>query len=155
MVNTSNPTDVFTRMLHAIDTKNWPGVRQAFADDVDVDYSSLFGVAAARTTADELVGGWERFASAFTATQHLTGPFVVMSSGDRVQAGTHVRAYHQMRGVSGGEIWMVAGHYEIQLMPVGDGWKISGITLRVFYQEGNLSIPAAARDRAASSRATS
>jgi len=150
-VNASNPTNVFTGMLHAFDAKNWREVRQAFADDVDVDYSSLFGVAAARTTADELVGGWERFASVFTATQHITGPFVVMPRGDGVQARTHVRAHHQMRGVSGGEIWTVAGHYEIQLMPVGDGWKISGITLRVFYQEGNSSIPAAARDRAASS----
>lgn len=150
-VNTSNPTDVVTGMLHAFDAKNWRDVRQAFADDVDVDYSSLSGVAAARTTADELVGGWERFANALTATQHITGPFVVMPRGQRVQARTHVRAYHQMRGVGGGEIWIVAGHYEIELLPVGDGWKISGVTLRVFYQEGNLSIPAAARDRAASS----
>ena len=42
---------------------------------------------------------------------------------------------------------MVAGHYRAQLVPSGGAWKIAGITLTVFYQEGNRSIPELARAR--------
>jgi hypothetical protein len=44
---------------------------------------------------------------------------------------------------------MVAGHYTVKLIAVDDAWKIAGITLTVFYQEGNLRIPELARARAA------
>jgi hypothetical protein len=138
-MNFSNPTEAFTAMLHAFDAKDWRAVRAALADEVDVDYSSLSGVPAARSTGDELVGGWERVARAFEATQHMTGPVVVSPMGRGLYAQTHVRAYHRMKD---GRIWMVAGHYEIQLTPAGDLWKISGIKLSVLYQEGRVDIPA-------------
>lgn len=136
----------FVKMLHAIDAKDWQGVRDAFADEVDTDYSSLFGAPAARVKADDLVTGWRTFASPFTVTQHLIGPFVVSErQSERVVAETHVRAYHQIKGLPDGDIWMVAGHYTVQLARVDGVWKIAGITLRVFYQEGNARIPEIAR----------
>jgi hypothetical protein len=91
------------------------------------------------------------FASAFDATQHLTGPFVVTSTNDRATAETHVPACHQIKGAAGGEIWMVAGRYTVRLRLIAGQWKIDGITLTVFYQEGNLEIPNIARSRASSS----
>jgi SnoaL-like domain len=145
-----NAADTFTSMLHAIDAKDWNGVRLAFADRVDVDYSSLFGEPAATVAADDLVAGWRAFASVFDATQHVTGPIVVTSDPFEAAAHTHVRAYHQVRGAPGGEVWMVAGHYTARLLSIGDTWKIGGITLSVFYQDGNMAIPDLARARAAS-----
>ena len=68
---------VFTGMLHALDLRDWQHVRDAFADHVDVDYSSLFGVPAATASSDDQIGAWRSFVGAFDATQHLTGPFVV------------------------------------------------------------------------------
>ena len=55
-------------------------------------------------------------------------------------------------GAPGGDVWMVAGHYIVQLTRGDDGWAIAGITLQVFYQEGNLRIPQIARERATASR---
>ena len=49
---------------------------------------------------------------------------------------------------------MVAGHYVMQMTRGDDGWKIAGITLKVFYQEGNLGMPQIARERATASRST-
>jgi hypothetical protein len=42
---------------------------------------------------------------------------------------------------------MVAGNYEVRLQLLEGKWKIAGITLRVFYQEGNLQMPDLARQR--------
>ena len=137
----SSPTDAFTSMLHGFDAKNWRAVRDALADEVDVDYTALSGAPAARTTADELVGGWERAAGEFEATQHLTGPFVALPRGDGLHVRTHVRAYHRTKGAGGG-LWIVAGHYEVQLNPVGGLWKVAAITLHVLYQERHAGVPA-------------
>jgi SnoaL-like protein len=148
-MESSDVANAFTRMLHALDAGDWAGVRREFADQIDMDYSSLFGTPPERVQGDAQVVVWQAFASAFDATQHVTGPFVVTIDDDQATAETHVRAYHQITGATGGEIWMVAGHYQVRLHLIGGRWKISGIKLTVFYQEGNRSILEAALARAA------
>jgi SnoaL-like domain len=140
---------VFTHMLHAIDLCDWQAVRDAFADHVDVDYSSLFGVPAATVSSDEHVGGWRSFGAAFDATQHLTGPFVTSEREGEVLASTSVRAYHRIAGAPGGDTWMVAGLYRVRFVHRRAGWRIIGITLKVSYQDGNLDLPKIAQSRAA------
>jgi hypothetical protein len=130
--------DTFTSMLFSFDAKDWPGVRRAFADQVDVDYSSLSGVPAARVAADDLVASWQAFRNGIDATQHLTGPILVAAQGNSVTAKTHVRAYHRNANQANVGTWLVAGHYEVRLERIGEHWKIIAITLRVFYQEGAL-----------------
>jgi len=145
-------SDVFTRMLFAIDCRDWQGVRDAFADHVDLDYSSLFGVPAATVASDEQVGGWRAFAGAFEVTQHVTGPIVAAERKAEIVAGTHVRAYHRIAGAAGGDTWMVAGHYQVRLVHRRAGWRIIGLTLKVFYQDGNLDLPKIAQARAETPR---
>jgi hypothetical protein len=140
--------DVLPRMLHAIDALDWPAVRAAFAGQVRVDYTSLSGGEPETLPAGELIARWQGLLPGFDATQHLTGPVVLTDDGhEGVQADTHVRGYHHMRGAEGGETWGVYGHYAARL---ADG-KITELTLQVFYQEGNLGLPALATERAATS----
>jgi hypothetical protein len=145
----SEAANTFTRMLYAIDARDWAGVRRAFADAVVVDYSTLFGAPAATVDADAHVAGWRGFGEAFDMTQHMTGPIVVTPRPDAATAHTHVRAYHRINGAPGGDTWMVAGHYQIGLVHGAEGWKIGAITLTVFCQEGNLTLPDRARARIA------
>ena len=130
----------FTSMLHDVDARDWAAVRDALADHVDLDYSALFGAPPARSTADALLAEWQRFLSTFDATQHVTGPVIVAAAPGGAVADTHVRAYHYVKGQTGGDVWMVAGHYEVRLVPSPGGWKIAGLTLRVFYQQGERRV---------------
>jgi hypothetical protein len=150
-MDTAGAANTFTSMLHAIDARDWDGVRRAFADHIDIDYHSLTGVPGATVGLDDHVAAWHAFALGFEATQHVTGPIVVTPNAPDVTARTHVRAYHYVKGGPGGDVWMVAGHYDVRLRSTGDAWKIVAITLTVFYQEGNLALPERARARAASS----
>jgi hypothetical protein len=148
-MNTEAAGSVFTRMLHALDLRDWQGVRDAFADDVDVDYSSLFGEPAANVSGDDLVGGWRSFVGAFEGTQHMTGPIVTAESREgEIEAAMHVRGYHHIAGAPGGDTWMVAGHYRARLVHRRAGWRIIGLTLKVLYQDGNLDLPKIAHERA-------
>ena len=137
---------VVSRMLLAIDEVEWGGVRAAFADEVRVDYSSLSGAPPATVSADALIESWRGVLPGFDATQHLTGPIVVDELGsDEVVARTSVRGYHWIAN----EEWMVAGRYTMTLRVSGSSWRIIAITLTVSHQSGVLSLPAAARERAA------
>jgi hypothetical protein len=148
MSDLNEAANTFTSMLHAIDTRDWASVRRAFTDTVDIDYRSLFGAPPATVDADTHVAGWRAFGDAFDATQHITGPIVVTPAADGATAHTHIRAYHRMNGAPGGDTWMVAGHYDVRLSHNAGTWTIAAITLTVFYQEGNLTLPDRARARA-------
>jgi SnoaL-like domain len=137
--------DALPRMLHAIDALDWPAVRAAFADQVSVDYTSLSGGEPETLPAGDLMARWQGLLPGFDATQHLSGPVVLTDDDGGVRADTHVRGYHHLRGAEGGETWGVYGHYTARL---ADG-KITELTLQVFYQEGNLGLPALATERAA------
>ena len=140
---------VFTHMLHAIDQRDWQAVRDAFADHVDVDYSSLSGAPAATVSSDDQIGAWRSFVGAFDATQHLTGPLVTSERQAEVLGCASVRGYHRIAGAPGGDTWMVAGLYHVRFVHRRAGWRIIGITLKVLYQDGNLALPAIAQGRAA------
>lgn len=136
-----------TLMLHAIDTLDWNGVDASFADQVNVDYTSLFGGEAATIPAQQLLLTWRSLLPGFDATQHLIGPVISEISSSSARAETHVRGYHRVKGADGGDIWMVAGHYVFQLRKHEGAWRISALTLIAYYQEGNTQLPVIATAR--------
>lgn len=140
--------DVLPRMLYAIDVLDWPSVREAFADEVRADWTSLFGGEPETLAADELIARWQALLPGFDATQHMLGP-VVLTDDARpgVRADAHVRGYHHIGDRDGGQTWAVHGHYTARL---AEG-RITELTLTVFYQEGELDLPAMATERATTS----
>lgn len=126
------------RITHCLDAKQWGALRALYADEVESDYRSLGGQAQ-KEPADALIARW-RVSLSKVATQHLLGPVLVEFDGDRALAECHVRASHFVRGLPGGELWIVAGHYEFGLIRERDGWLIQKMVLQTFHQEGNLQL---------------
>jgi hypothetical protein len=149
VLSREDPATVLTRMLQAVDDLDWPAVRRCLADEVRTDYTELFGGEAETLPADELVRRWQGLLPGFDATQHLIGTGLVEEDEHRPVVRTHVRGYHHVAGAEGGPTWAVHGHYVVPLVRTPTGWAIAGITLRVFYQEGNTDLPALATERAA------
>ena len=143
-------SDTVTRLLHGVDALDWERVRGALAAEVRIDYTSLFGGSAARLPADQLVANWRALLPGFDATQHLLGPILVRGTDARAEVETAVRGYHRIKDAAGGEIWMVAGRYDMQLEQHAGQWRIAAITLTTYYQEGNLALLAVAQRRAVS-----
>ena len=132
----SSDAAVLTRMLHAIDARDWDGVRAAFAEEVDTDYTSLWGGEPAIATIEDLLTGWRELVAGLAATQHLTGPILTVDG----RLHTHVRASHWKDG----DAWTVYGHY---IAVIADG-RIAALTLQTYQQEGNRDIPLRAWGRA-------
>jgi SnoaL-like protein len=163
---TGSPTEVFTGMLHGVDTLDWAAVRACFTDRIDADYTSLWGGEAATVAVDDVIADWTELATGFDATQHLTGPYVVTSANDHtVTCATTVRAYHHVVEDGGASTWMVSGRYDIRLErenrhPGGGDphdadslvtdrvpWRIAAITLHLGYEDGDRGLVDLARKR--------
>lgn len=143
-------SDVVTRLLHAVDDLDWDTVRAVLADQVALDYTSLWGGAPQRLSGDEVVAAWQQLVPGFDATQHLTGPVVVTAAAeDGATCTTTVRGYHALLVDGRTEVWMVAGRYHISLTPATSTWRVSGITLHVAYKEGSRALVEQARARVA------
>jgi hypothetical protein len=132
---------VVARVAHHIDGRRWQELLALFADEVETDYTSLFGGQIQRQRADQLVlGGWKKLLSPLEATQHLLGPIDVRVQGGVAIAECHVRGYHRSARARSGPEWMVAGHYIFELTKFGAEWKIRKLVIQSFYQTGNANL---------------
>jgi len=137
---------VVTQILHAIDMRRWSVLPPLFTAYVITDYTTLFGGEVQRQQRDDLIRGWRQLLSPLDATQHLLGPIDVHLIGyARADADCHVRAYHVWEKATGGNEWMVAGHYLFELEMHNGAWQVSDLTLHMLYQTGNRNILEQAR----------
>jgi len=137
-------SDTVTRLLHAIDRKDWDGVRAVLAEEVRTDYTTLFGGSPRTQSATELIEGWRGLLPGFDATQHLTGPILSDIATGTARARCAVTAMHRI----GRDHWTVSGHYDIELTREHWGnWVISGITYEHVLVLGDETLPQKAQSR--------
>ena len=154
MTTPDDPAAVLTRLLHAVDALHWARVRDCLADQLELDYTELFGGEPQLMTGDELVASWQGLLPGFDATHHMTGPVLAepdhSSDGD-VTLRAQVRGLHQLAGAEGGDLWDVYGQYEVRLTRADGAWRISWLVLHLIHQAGNTGLPKLAAARAATS----
>lgn len=139
MTETERLQSIIVRVAHHIDRKDWAELRSLYADEVETDYTSLFGGTPQRQRGDDLIDGWRR-ALAPVSTQHLLGPIDVEVAGSIASAQCHVRAWHHARGAASGDEWVVGGHYIFGLARTGETWRITTMTLETLHQSGNAKL---------------
>jgi SnoaL-like domain len=137
---TSEIQQTITAFSHHVDHRRWQELQSLFADQVVVDYTSLFGGQPQTVPAQDLIATWRTRLSPLRATQHLLGPIAVSLRDSLASAACHVRAYHFREGLPGGAEWMVAGHYLFSLGKQPDGWRIERVQLEAFFQTGNSNL---------------
>ncbi|MFD1052334.1 nuclear transport factor 2 family protein, partial [Kibdelosporangium lantanae] len=118
--------------FRAVDTRDWDTVAATLADQVTLDYTSLFGGEVETLTPDEITGRWRGLLPGFDATMHMLGPLV--DDGDTVRC--NVRAYHHIDG----RTWMVAGWYTLHIVQSATGARIAGIRIESSYEEGGRDL---------------
>ncbi|MFE3056469.1 nuclear transport factor 2 family protein [Nocardia sp. NPDC059239] len=77
--------DAATRLFWFIDIRDWDAFPGVFADQVTLDYSSIWGGEPATVTPVQIRADWEKLIGGFDATQHLLGNHLVAVDGDRAE----------------------------------------------------------------------
>ncbi len=134
-----------------VDARRWDQILDLFAPQVEVDYTSLFGGERQSLTREQLVDGWRRLLLGFTRTTHVIGSPTVVMNGTTARGSASVVAWHFIKepALSGKDLWLVGGCYEMTLEKVEGRWRITMLTLARAWAEGNPDLPRLAGERVA------
>lgn len=132
--------DTVNQVGMSADLRDWQACRNCFADQVDVDYTSLVGGQPAAIAADALIEQWRKSLSGLKATQHMISNHAVTLNGDTATCVSHFRAQHLLPNDKGSPLWMLGGTYHHELVRMEQGWKIRKMKMTATWAEGNQQI---------------
>lgn len=147
LLDRSAISDVQLRYASGIDMRDWTLYRSCFTDDLEIDFSSVFGGGPRRMKADQWVETVRRTISGLKATQHMITNHVITLQGDEAACVAYVQARHHLPNDTGGSDQAMFGYYTNRFGRTPDGWKIRACKLTVTWNTGNWDIFKLARRR--------
>jgi len=141
--------DNFNQYAEGLDSKNWPLVRDCFADRVYVDYGSLSaatGHADVSRDADDWIALVRQALARFDRTHHrITNHRLVLEGGEvacrAYLAADHVRfADPAVQVARPDDVVTLVGEYSNVYLQEGEHWKIHRSRLHVHWTAGNLEL---------------
>ena len=137
--------DTITDIAAGADRHQWDRVRRAFADEVTLDYTSLWGGTPTTQAVDDIIRQWSGFLPGFDETQHLVTNHTITSlEGAKATAEADFQATHRI----GTDLWVLTGHYRYELVKVDAAWKVSALTMTATHETGDRGLVARAAERA-------
>ena len=140
-------SDVQLRYATGLDSRDWPLFRSCFTDEIETDFTSVFGGEPRKVSADRWTEAARRSLSGLAATQHMITNHVITLNGDEATCVAYVQARHHLPNDTGGSDQVMYGYYTNRFVRTGQGWKIRSCKLTVTWMEGNMHIFKLARDR--------
>ena len=128
----------------AVDLARYDLAEAAFAPEVVIDYTSLWGGEPQRMTPGALMDAWRGLVPGFNATRHELKDVGAQVDGDRATATAFVDARHWI----GGALWRPIGAYRWMLSRVDGRWKVTAMTFAMTREVGDRGLVAIAAERA-------
>lgn len=142
--------DTVNAIFIRTDLHDWARVKNAFAEEVLLDYSSM-GAEAVTLSPDAIVTNWQGVLPGFKVTQHSITNHIVELAEDSATCFSYGTALHHLPNDSGDDVWRVVGHYRHHLVRTPEGWKVDRMTFTLRFMDGNTDLPALAQERASHS----
>ncbi len=118
------------------DSGNFEALEQLFADEIQVDYTSLAGGEPELKSPQALMTEWAGVLPGFDRTRHDISNIVVSVTGARAVATADVIADHYVADL----FWQVAGDYRYEFVDTGDGWRITSATFNLQDEKGTRDV---------------
>ncbi|TKG89599.1 nuclear transport factor 2 family protein [Puteibacter caeruleilacunae] len=134
-----------SQLFVASDNREWTKVEHIFADQVELDYSSMNGNPAVVLSPKQITDSWKNILPGFTSTHHQLGNFITQVNGNTAEVFCYGTATHYLEHEAG-NIWTVVGSYNLELKEVDGAWRVSKMKLNFKYQDGNTQLPQAAME---------
>ncbi len=128
----------------AVDLGRYDLAEAAFAPEVLIDYTSLWGGEPQRTTAAALMDAWRALVPGFDATRHEIRAVEASVEGDAAQATALVDARHWI----GEALWRPIGFYRWSLAKSSARWQVTAMTFAMTQEIGDRGLVAVAAERA-------
>jgi hypothetical protein len=122
---------------NACDAKDWEKCRAFFADEVEVDFTSLAGGEPSRVKAEDLIGAWKTNLFAEKKTFHMRSNHRIEIQENRAEVYSKGYAFNLLESGEVTGLWEVWGEYFHALERTENEWKVSGMTLKVTHKRGD------------------
>ncbi|HEU4471366.1 MAG TPA: nuclear transport factor 2 family protein [Flavisolibacter sp.] len=144
--------ETVSTIFSASDVREWSKVEKAFAPEVLLDYSSMTGGDAVRLSPAQITTAWKALLPGFQSTHHQVGGFQVSVDGNTAAVNFSGLALHYLPGAKGGDTWTAVGTYDCRLEKRAGEWKVNAMKFNLQKQQGNLQLPALAKENAAAGK---
>ena len=145
---TARVLTVVTSIPLAVDLAAYDLAERAFAPEVVIDYTSLWGGTPDTMTPAELMAAWRSIVPGFDATWHELSDVQARVDGDTAEASAFVDGRHWI----GDRLWRPVGTYQWQLVKREDGWKVTQMTFSMTREIGDRAVATEATERAKAKR---
>ena len=115
------------------DQSQFEELKSLFADQIQVDYTSLFGGEIQTHTPESLMAAWASLLPGFDQTYHDLSNIQVDVNVEVAAATADVTASHYIDGF----FWQVSGEYNYQFVRDNDAWRIQAMTFQVSQEKGD------------------
>ena len=139
MDSTSDHEQITRRLYeyaYGIDTRDWDLYRSIFTDEIQTDFSSYHGNPGAPIAADEWVARLTTLFRGLDASQHSMSNPLVDVDGNQARCRMYMQAAHILTDWPDPQ-FTIGGYYDDQLVRTDAGWKISSVTLTVWWRRGD------------------
>lgn len=128
----------------AVDRGAYDLAEQAFAPQVVIDYTSVWGGEPVTTTPAELMISWQGIVPGFDTTWHELGPVTISVDGDSAKAHAFVDARHWI----GEDLWRPVGNYHWDVERIDNTWRVTRMEFEMTQELGDRALAALAMERA-------
>ena len=135
---------VMESMATLADRNEYDALENLFADEVEVDYTSLGGGEVEVKSGQALMTGWASLLPGFERTRHVLTDLAVSVDGDAATASSKVTADHWVDGL----FWSVSGTYDFAMIRDDGQWRITMLRLNFESETGTRDVFGAAVKRA-------
>jgi len=135
--------ETVTRLFAGADERDWDKIKNTFAENVELDYSSMTGNPTSIVPAEGIITAWRGFLPGFDKTHHQLADFYVMQNGSAALVHYYGKADHFI----GDDLWIVEGTYDTELIETHGKWVITKHKLNLIKQDGNMDLPVQAAAR--------
>lgn len=141
---TARVISVVSSIPLAVDLAAYDLAEKAFAPQVVVDYTSLWGGKPSTMTPAELMTAWRGIVPGFDATWHEISDVKARVFGDKAEASAFVDGRHWI----GDKLWRPVGTYQWLLAKQGGTWKVTHMTFSMTQEIGDRAVATEATERA-------
>jgi hypothetical protein len=132
--------DAVIRFGWYLDREDWSAMVDLLADQVTVDFTAVFGGQVETVAGPEQVRRWRELITAVDASQHVISGVLADIGGDEATATANVLVWLRRDAAPGSSLWHNGGTYEMRLTRTSTGWRITALTARSSWIEGNFAV---------------
>lgn len=127
--DTAEISAIVTSIGSLVDRHDWEGLHTVFADEVTLDYTSLFGGAPETLSPKSITDRWRGLLPGFDETRHGIVIQDIKIEGDEATATSFVSAVHKLANPGTEDTWYIDGYYHHKLIRAARGWKVTAMHL--------------------------